>query len=432
MFFRTALTVIITSLLASSAAYADGNSKWPFKKRFSTKLVPYKAKRYPDLGLKDVITKKHRQVRGFYLTPYFLYRVGVEESARRMKKAHMNAVLIDVKDDWGQVLWPSKVPLSKDVQRHLIRDPKKLVAAFHKLGIYVIARIVCFKDSRLGPVRPDLGVRSGRVARRLFYAGAGWLDHYSLEVQDYLIDLALEWESFGADEIQLDYIRFPTGRNARWGKWLHKDKRNHAEVIAGFLDRADRALKTPISIDVFGLTTLVEGDARKLGQPIEILSKYAEVLSPMMYANGMQTYFKNNKVTNGVYSLIQCGLWRARHKIGKDVILRPLLQAYPDGVRHMFGREFIKKQLEAARKAGSEGFLFWNSTMKNGVAFGALRSMGVKKLDAIGADREIHKRPENKPRARWCRQRGTLFKKKKKKTAPEPKKSPPPKKGATK
>ena len=375
--------------------------------RYPTEIRPYQRKTYPDHGLRDEMTSLGRKARGFYLTPYYHYKVGPEAASRVMKRARMNAVVIDVKDDWGNVLWPSKVPLAQKVRRsHMIKDPRAAVQAFHRAGIYVIARIVCFKDSRLPHVRPDLSVRFSFRPTRLFNAGAGWIDQYSAEVQDYITDLALEWQSYGVDEVQLDYIRFPKGKTGTLGLWLHKkdDSPTRAKLIAGFLDRVDRALKIPLSVDIYGLTTLVDGDPRKLGQTVEGMATYVEAISPMLYANGMTSYFKGGKLNEGIYGLIQCGIWRARLK-APQIVLRPFIQAYPNSVP-FFDEAFIQKQVLSAEKAGADGFLFWNSTMKNGVAFRGLRRLPKQVFTRFEtrpgtADRHPPERP-----GAWCKKPG--------------------------
>lgn len=373
------------------------------RRRYSTELRPYTPKRYADHGLEDKLSAQGRRARGLYITPYYLRRYGAKRTARMAKRAHLDAVVIDVKDDWGKVLWPSKVALSQGVQQRLIRDPKKMIEAFHKAGVYVIARLVCFKDNSLPYARPDLSVRFQPKGTRLFWAGAAWLDHYSPEVRDYLIDLALEWQAYGVDEIQLDYIRFPKGKTATWGRWLHqkKDSPTRAQLIASFLDRLDRALKIPLSADVYGLTTLVDGDPRGLGQTIEKMARYVEAISPMMYAAGMTSYFRKGKMTDRVYNIIQCGIWRARQK-APHIALRPWLQAYPDRVP-LFGKEFVRRQVRAAERAGSNGFLFWNPRMTNGVAFSALHKLGKRYLERFGTNTDQYKR--YRP-GRWCKPPG--------------------------
>lgn len=353
------------------------------------------------------MTDQGRQARGFYITPMYLFGLGPVRTAAAMKRGNLDTVVIDMKDDLGLLTYPSKVPLAQKQINVLIKDPAAMVKTFHEQGMYVIARIVSFKDSRLPYVRPDLAVRIGPHAERLYSVGENWLDAYSPEVQDYLIDIALELKSFGFDEIQFDYIRFPRGYPSSHATWLHANgkPRPHADVIASFLERVDRAVALPISADVFGLTTLVDGDPRGLGQHIERLAKFVEAISPMMYANGMDTYFRGGQITPHVINLIQCGLQRGRHK-AKDIVLRPYLQGYSNGVEHMWGPDFVAEQVLAAQRAGSDGFLFWNPTMRNGVTMTGLRSLSAKKA---GQGVALLQRRSEHIKAPWCPQSGNVF-----------------------
>jgi hypothetical protein len=171
------------------------------------------------------------------------------------------------------------------------------------------------------------------------------------------------------------------------------------------LERVDRALELPISADVFGLTTLVDGDPRGLGQYIERMATYIEAISPMMYANGMDTYFRDGHITSHVIELIQCGLQRGRHK-AKDIVLRPYLQGYSNGVEHMWGPDFITEQVLAAQRAGSDGYLFWNPTMRNDVTMTAMRSLTAHKpANAVS----LVQSRQNTIKASWCPQTGNVF-----------------------
>jgi hypothetical protein len=375
-------------------------------KRLGTELRPYTPKTFPDHGLADTLTEQGRRAHGFYITPMYLRGLGAARTAAAMKRGKLDTVVIDMKDDLGHLTYPSQIPLGRKQVNALINDPVAMVKTFHEQGMYVIARIVSFKDSRLPYVRPDLAVRIGSHAERLYSVGENWLDAYSPEVQDYLIDIALEVQSFGFDEIQFDYVRFPRGYPSSHGIWLHAgdEPASHATVMARFLEKVDRALTLPISVDVFGLTTLVDGDPRGLGQHIERMAKYVEAISPMMYANGMDTYFRNGHISSHVISLIQCGLQRARHKAG-DIVLRPYLQGYSNGVEHMWGTDFVMEQVLAAQRAGSEGFLFWNPTMRNQVPMQAMRDLAARKTPAL-VTREH--RP-NHISASWCPASGNVF-----------------------
>jgi hypothetical protein len=308
-----------------------------------------------------------------------------------------------MKDDNGNLVYPTRIPLGEKQRYVLIQDPAAMVRTFHQQGIYVIGRVVSFKDSRLPYARPDLSVRIGSRAQHLFSAGARWLDAYSSEVQDYLIDVAKEVQDFGFDEVQFDYVRFPKGNAGAHATWLHEDKRvDRASLIAGFLEKVDRALTIPISADVYGLTTLVDGDPRTLGQTIESMANYIEAVSPMMYANGMGSYFRNQRVTEDVVYVIECGLRRARVKAG-GIALRPYLQAYANSIESFYGPDFVASQVRAAERAGSDGFLLWNPTMHNQIPFDGLREM--KKT---AAPARAKKRVGFSSLA-WCPQKGDVF-----------------------
>jgi hypothetical protein len=337
----------------------------------------------------------------------YLFRMGAERTAAAVSKAHLNAVVIDMKDDNGNLVYPTRIPLGEKQRYVLIQDPADMVRAFHQQGIYVIGRVVSFKDSRLPLARPDLAVRAGRRAQRLFSAGARWLDAYSPEVQDYLVDVALELQGFGFDEVQFDYVRFPKGHAGTLATWLHQGKGSvdRSQIIAGFLERADRALSIPISADLYGLTTLVDGDPRTLGQTIETVAKYVEAVSPMMYANGMGTYFRNQRVTQDVVYVIECGLRRARAK-APGIVLRPYLQAYSNSVESFWGPDFVSSQLRAAERAGADGFLLWNPTMHNEIPFEAVREM--KKTAQVAPARARSGRSGFSSLA-WCPQKGNVF-----------------------
>ncbi len=428
--YRRAVTLVLALMAggfapaagaASRIHYADPicsqRPKWPgcAQKTFNTELRPYTPRSYPDHGLSDIMTEAGRKARGMYITPMYLWNKGAERTAAMIKRGTLNSVVIDMKDDNGNLMYPTRIPLGEPQRYALIEDPAAMVKAFHEQGIYVIGRVVAFKDSRLPLARPDLSVRIGKRAQRLFSAGARWLDAYSPEVHDYLIDIALELQSYGFDEVQFDYVRFPKGRAGGLGTWLHRgpDAPDRAHLIAGFLERVDRALSIPISADVYGLTTLVDGDPRTLGQTIENMARYIEAVSPMMYANGMGTYFRNQRVTPEVVYVIECGLRRARAKAG-HIALRPYLQAYSNNVESFWGPDFIASQVRAAERAGSDGFLLWNPTMRSEVPFTGLREM--KRAPA-----PVKTRRTGFAGLAWCPQSGNVFDTGVRKPEPTPK-----------
>jgi hypothetical protein len=407
--------------LATSPAYAKNRIIFPYSpctpkstlpgctiKRFGTETIPYAPKPYADHGLADTLTEQGRHARGIYITPMYLHGKGAERTALAVKHGKLDAVVIDMKDDLGNLTYPSRIPLGQKQINVLIKDPVAMVKTFHAQGIYVIGRIVSFKDSRLPYARPDLAVRTGAHAERLFAAGENWLDAYAPEVSDYLVDIALELQSFGFDEIQFDYIRFPKGRPASRATWLHAGANppSHADVMAGFLERVDRAVSLPISADVFGLTTLVDGDPCDLGQHIERMAQYIEAISPMMYPNGMDTYFRNGHVTSHVIELIQCGLAARTHK-AKDIVLRPYLQGYGEWRRAYVGTGFRHRASASRRARRQRRFPFLESHHAQQVAMQAMHELALPKEQRKGVA-FLQRRPDHIDSA-WCPATGNVF-----------------------
>jgi len=187
-----------------------------------------------------------RKARGLYITPMYLFGMGAERTAAAVSKAHLNAVVIDMKDDNGNLVYPTRIPLGEKQRYLLIQDPAAWCAPSTSKGSTSSAAwlrsrtVVCHWPARPGRAHvaqgPAAVLRRRPLARRLFP-----------EVQDYLIDIALELQGFGFDEVQFDYVRFPKGHAGSLATWLHQGKRSadRSHVIAGFLERADRALSIP-------------------------------------------------------------------------------------------------------------------------------------------------------------------------------------------
>ena len=216
---------------------------------------------YIDQKSPDWELLKHRvKVKGIYMTGN---RVGYQERFNKLvdliKTTEINAVVIDVKDDEGLMTYSSELP---DVEftgannNVRIKDINAVMKILRENKIYTIARIVTFKDRKAGDKYANLAVKntSGGIWRDR--NGMSWLNPYNSESWDYIVDIAEEAASKGFNEIQFDYVRFPTDGNTKiidYGASAGKPK---AEAIAEFLAYGrDRLSKKGIvvSADVLGL-----------------------------------------------------------------------------------------------------------------------------------------------------------------------------------
>ena len=180
----------------------------------------------------------------------------------------LNAVVVDVKGDRGFTTYASEVPLAREIgaaSRPTVSNFADLMSQFRRRGLYVIARIVVFKDDALATSRPALAV-SDAATGGVWRDGKGlaWVDPFREAVWEYNIALAKEAARQGFDEIQFDYIRFPAGNgisSARFAQPSTID--NRVAAINGFLARA-RAELLPLGVktsaDLFGYTIWQTGD----------------------------------------------------------------------------------------------------------------------------------------------------------------------------
>ena len=126
----------------------------------------------------------------------------------------LNAVVIDVKGDEGYVPYDSQVPLAREAgatARARVRDFDEMLARLRAKGIYLIARIVVFKDNVLARHHPAWAVTdTGTGTLWLDAERLAWLDPFEEAAWPYAIAIASEAARKGFDEVQLDYLRFPT------------------------------------------------------------------------------------------------------------------------------------------------------------------------------------------------------------------------------
>jgi hypothetical protein len=322
------------------------------------------------------LTERGRAVRGLFVsTPHLAIRGhrGIGEMARA---ARLDAVVLDVKDERGRVLFPTDVPALRASRVVVHRDLRGLAADLRRRGHYVIGRIVCFKDDTLANDRPDLAVidrRTGRPWRS--NSRSRWLDPGNADVQSTIVALAREVEDLGFDEVQFDYVRYPVDRLTAHAVFPSADGTLRRRVIARFLHAADSALGIPISVDVFGLTTFRDGDPTGIGQSLEDMAPYVEVISPMLYASDFGTRWIRTDHEHPIGPIVWKAVRNARERLGHGVAIRPYLQAF--GFRAPgYGPEFMKVQIQAARGAGADGFLFWNPGTSYGTVFQTLARMG--------------------------------------------------------
>ncbi len=263
------------------------------------------------LKIKETKTKKREKakikinppkiVKGIYLTGWSAANNRkIEEIIRLKKQDRINTVVIDIKDWSGYVFYDTKV---KEVEEYkakkiLIKNIEEFLNNLHQQGIYVIGRIVVFQDPVLARARKDLALKRHSQKDILWCDNLklSWVDPSSIEVWKYNLKIAKDALEKGFDEINFDYIRFPSDGNLKeidypfWNK-----KKSKQEVIKSFFKYLRENLGTStLSIDVFGMTT-VRNDDLGIGQVLEDAFEYFDYICPMVYPSHFESGFLGYK-----------------------------------------------------------------------------------------------------------------------------------------
>jgi hypothetical protein len=289
------------------------------------------------------------------------------EFLAKLKGSVVNTVVVPVKETDGHPFIPG-IPKAYEYGTYLpaIPKPEAMLADFKAQGLRVVARIVVFKDNYLARHRPEWAVRKAGGGIWLNQNGVAWTDPYREEIWEYNLDVAARAAALGFDEIQFDYIRFPSDGNTKTCRYLRADhdRKTALANLRAFLKAARRRLEpfgTPMSIAVFGMTTTAKDDMG-IGQEIEQLSPLADFVSPMMYPShyGKGEYGLGNP-NKEPYKVVFRGLRDAKARLkGEAPKLRPYLQDFSlHGVR--YGPAQVKAQIIAARMQGFNDWILWNS-----------------------------------------------------------------------
>jgi hypothetical protein len=318
------------------------------------------------------VTLKPQVVKAAYLTYFGVSDKGIRGRVMDLlARTELNAVVIDVKGDRGWILWKTEIPMALSVGAQgpvILKDVEGLVADLKSRGVYTIARIVTFKDNVLSNARPELAIIDTRTSKPwIDNEKLAWVDPFREEVWQYNIEIAKEAVRKGFDEVQFDYVRFPTdGRlsAAKYSKPNNKDTR--LPNIVAFLSRARREigpLGAFVSADIFGYTAFNDNDT-DIGQRIEEMAPSVDYLCPMVYPSGYHLGIPGYRnPVQAPYQVVFESVRLIRKRSGTaSVRVRPWLQDFKDYAfdKRIFGVTEIRAQIKGADEAGSVGWMLWN------------------------------------------------------------------------
>ncbi len=294
----------------------------------------------------------------------------LETNLDLVDRTELNTVVIDVKSDEGWLAYtPTEgLPKELDAGYDAIDDLPQVLAECKRRGIYTIARIVVFKDNVLAEGRPEWAVHTNAGGIWRDAINTAWVDPFRKEVWEYNLGIAKDAIAMGFDEVQFDYLRFPSDGDIMDSNYAEECTReNRVRAINEFAAYMYENLKPTgafVSLDFFGLTTSINlnlkfGDLG-IGQELAGVAPYADYISPMLYPS---TYEPGNlelrNPQGSPYEVVKISMEDGRERAGTTLI-RPWLQHYSLG-GISFGAAEFRLEKAAAEEAGAYGWLFWNA-----------------------------------------------------------------------
>ncbi|MDE0107171.1 MAG: hypothetical protein OXN96_05155 [Bryobacterales bacterium] len=333
--------------------------------------------------------------KGIYLSFWSASVPGrVENVIQLAQDGFINTVVIDVKDAMGRVAFDSNVPQVVEYRsrERIISDLGALVRKLHAGGLHVVARMVTFNDPMLARARPELAVHSKtllnekgpQLSAETFWHDERdllWVDPGSREAWDYNIAIAKDVLSRGVDEVNFDYIRFPSGGDL---DDMHlpvtaDDGAKRDVIVRFFKHLRDELPDARLSADLFGLVT-VSHDDLGIGQVIEDALPYFDALCPMVYpSHYAEGFYGFENPAEHPYEVVNYSMRLANERLRAHAAtapqtaeLIPWLQDFSIGAE--YDADMVRAQIRAVSDAMGEdyrGFLLWSP--KNQYSTAALR-----------------------------------------------------------
>lgn len=300
-----------------------------------------------------------------------------------VQETELNSVVIDIKDYTGTLVFKSSDPLLKDNEGGGCRasDIREFIGTLHAKGIYVIGRITVFQDPFYTSVHPELAVKRATATSTVWtdYKGLSFIEVGAREFWEYIVAVGRESYELGFDELNFDYIRFPSDGNMHDIYYPFSEKvivddpdTGKAKVLRNFFAYLNRNLKDVsvyktgggpvLSADLFGMTT-TNPDDLNIGQILEYALPYFDYVAPMVYPSHFPRGFNgwqnpNEHVYDVVNFSMSQGIERILAASSSPEKLRPWLQDFNYGGD--YGAEEVRAQIQAVYDAGLTSWMLWD------------------------------------------------------------------------
>jgi hypothetical protein len=309
-------------------------------------------------------TATPEEIRGVHITGPLMSLPGKFERYLSLTKDGLNTVEVDLKDESGNVSFERGAPsLARgDGAARDYFDPAGVVKQAHAAGVYLIGRVVTFQDPITAVAHPELAIHRSDGSIWRTSGGLAWLNPYSRKAWKYDVDVAVRAARAGFDEIQFDYVRFPSDGDLSIIRYPGAHPQPMHETIPAFLRYARSRLHplgVRISADVFGLSAAHDlGIGQLPAQMGTILDAIYPMTYPSHYTPGEYNIADPNAAP-GATVMFSLQDFRNRLPLGGAVLV-PWLQDF--SLYRTYRPRDVAAQIQAARAMHTGGFMLWNAS----------------------------------------------------------------------
>jgi len=321
-----------------------------------------------------------KSVKALYMTSWVAGTKSLREHIVDLADStEINSIVIDIKDYSGHVSFDTEMPLLQKIgsSENRILDIREFIEMLHHKNIYVIGRITVFQDPYFATLHPELAVQkqSDRTTWK-DYKKISYIDPGAKEMWEYIVALSKESYELGFDELNFDYIRFPSDGDMKdiyfpfsENKVNLNPKTGKAEVMKSFFEYLHGNLENTgvvISADLFGMT-MTNTDDLNIGQILEYAEPYFDYIAPMVYPSHYPPTFNGYDNPNHYpYEIVKFSMDRGAERLiaasSSPLKLRPWLQDFDYGGN--YDVEEVRAQIQATYDAGLTSWMLWDPSNK--------------------------------------------------------------------
>src|SRR3989344_4650441 len=342
-------------------------------------------------------------VRAIYMTQCAVGTPSLRESlVSLVETTELNSIIIDIRDYTGKISFPTDNPVLTDSvsEQCGASDMKEFIERLHDKNIYVIGRITVFQNPHYTSQHPERAVQKKDGGVWKDYKGLAYVDVGVREYWDTVVELSKESYDIGFDELNFDYIRYPSDGPMSQAVYTLGEGEEKQEVLEEFFkylhDQLEPLRSTSqghvgvvTSADVFGMAT-TNTDDLNIGQVLERALPYFDYIAPMVYPSHYPKGFHGyTDVNANAYNIVHFSMSSAvrrtmatttpvnsfvHTRIGTSTPavyekpaysaskMRPWLQSFDYPVTYT--PAMVQAQIKANTDAGLDSYMFWDPANK--------------------------------------------------------------------